>query len=142
MARVQKSLRFDSDLAAAVSSLSREGESEAATYGRVLAAGVEALKAGDQDGMEAERPAGDSAAAIAFLQAHIKTLQETNDVYRSQLEMKDDQIRALSVLAGQAQELQGRTAAKAIDTGDTETRSKRGWWSRLFGRDQDREAQE
>lgn len=141
MARVQKSLRFDSDLAAAVSSLSREGESEAATYGRVLAAGVEALKAGDQDGMETERPAGDGAAAIAFLQAHVTTLQETNDVYRSQLEMKDDQIRALSVLAGQAQELQGRTA-KAIDTGDTETRSKRGWWSRLFGRDQDREAQE
>lgn len=136
MAKVHVSLRIDSALAEQVANLAAEGESATATYARVIEAGIRSM--GDQGGMETERPAGDGAAAIAFLQAHIRTLQETNGVYKSQLEMKDDQIRALSVLAGQAQELQGRTA-KAIDTGDTETRSKRGWWSRLFARDRDNE---
>lgn len=135
MAKVHVSLRLDGALAERVANLAAEGESTTAAYARVIEAGIRSI--GDQDGMETEQPAGDGAAAVAFLQAHIRTLQETNDVYKSQLEMKDDQIRALSVLAGQAQELQSRTAAKAMEAGDGETGSKRGWWSRLFERNRD-----
>ena len=146
MAKVHKSFRIEETIAAAVSGLANEGETEAATYNRVLAAGVAALTATQGDN---EQPQGSGATLTPELfesmQAHIDTLKAANEKLGEQLEVKDEQIRALSVLTAQAQELHGAAVSKAIEppqdeseTGDVETdgnqggEKRHGWWARLW----------
>lgn len=154
MAKVHKSFRFDEELAAAIATLAADGESEASTYSRVLAAGVAALMGerasrGEQD-KEADR---ESAALIAALESHIETLKADKAemaaqvaIKDEQMAVKDEQIRALSVLTAQAQELHGASVTKAIDQPARETETtdgnqgeaqsaeqRRGFWARIFG---------
>lgn len=137
MAKVHKSFRVEEGLAAAVSALSAEGETEAATYNRVIAAGVEALQGGGD--RQPKEGAGDAGAAlVSSLQAHIDTLRADNERLGAQLDVKDKQIEALSVLTAQAQQ----ATAKAIEAPQPEAaegggqhveEKRRGWLSRLFG---------
>ena len=142
MARVHKSFRIEETLAAAVSGLANEGETEAATYNRVLSAGVAALTASrDEDEDEQPKDGGATLTPELFesMQAHIDTLKATNEKLGEQLEVKDEQIRALSVLTAQAQELHGASVTKAIDQpkADEAENSEQGekktsFWSRWF----------
>ena len=152
MGKVHKSFRIEEETAAAVSALAAEGETEAATYNRVIAAGVEALTrtaGGGETESAKEQPGetGQSAALIASLQSHIETLKAANEEISGQLRIKDKQIEALSVLTAQAQQ----ATAKALEApqqrqqdndgtdsaqseGQQEQKEeKRGFWARLFG---------
>ena len=134
--RVHKTIRLERDLAESVKALSVEGETETATYCRVLSAGVEALRGTEQRPRES---AGDaSGALVASLQAHIETLRADNERLGAQLDVKDKQIEALSVLTAQAQQ----ATTKAIEAPQPEPEAggghqveekRRGWLSRLFG---------
>lgn len=144
MAKVQKSLRVNEDIAAAVTELAKDGETEAATYNRVLAAGVDALNQTDED----EQPQdGVNLTPELFesMKEHIETLKANNEKLGEQLEVKDEQIRALSVLTAQAQELHGASVTKAIDQPARESEAadgnqgenqggepRRSWWARLW----------
>lgn len=145
MAKVQKSLRVNEDIAAAVTKLAKEGETEAATYNRVLAAGVDALSQAD-GGEQPQDGANLTPELFESMRAHIETLKASNEKLGEQLEVKDGQIRALSVLTAQAQELHGASVTKAIDQPARETETadgdrgesgdgerRRSWWARVFG---------
>lgn len=124
--KVHKSLRIDRPTAEAVTRLREDGESEAAAYCRVIAAGVASLEGGCEAGRGSETDAaGADAGTAAALEAHIESLKEEAGRMAAQLEAKDRQIEALSVIAAQAQ----ATASKAITDG-----KGRGWLSRHFGR--------
>ncbi|MBQ9002369.1 MAG: hypothetical protein IJ087_10995 [Eggerthellaceae bacterium] len=151
MAKVHKSFRFDEELAAAIAALAVEGESEAATYNRVLSAGVTALmqKHAGNDG-----EAGADPAINDSMREHIETLKDTVSTLKGQLATKDEQIkakdeqifanieqiRALSVLTAQAQELHGAAVTKTIDQpkagesegGNQDGERRQSWWSRLW----------
>lgn len=146
MAKVHKSFRIEEAIAAAVSDLANEGETEAATYNRVLSAGVAALTASQSDN---EQPQGGGVnltpELFESMQAHIDTLKAANEKLGEQLEVKDGQIRALSVLTAQAQELHGAAVTKAIEPPQDESETggvdadgnqggekRRSWWARLW----------
>ena len=144
MAKVQKSLRVNEDIAAAVTELAKEGETEAATYNRVLAAGVDALNQTD-DGKQPQDGVNLTPELFESMKAHIETLKANNEKLGEQLKVKDGQIRALSVLTAQAQELHGASVTKAIDQPARETETadgnqgknsggeqRRSWWARLW----------
>jgi len=144
MAKVQKSLRVNEDIAAAVTELAKEGETEAATYNRVLAAGVDALNQTDE-GKQPQDGVNLTPELFESMKAHIETLKANNEKLGEQLEVKDEQIRALSVLTAQAQELHGASVTKAIDQPARETETadgnqgenrsgeqRRSWWARLW----------
>lgn len=134
--KVHKTIRLERDLAESVKALRVEGESETATYCRVLSAGVEALSGTGERPRESTGDA--SGALVASLQAHIETLRADNERLGAQLDVKDRQIEALSVLTAQAQQ----ATAKAIEApqpepgdggGQQVEEKRRGWLSRLFG---------
>lgn len=138
MSKVHKSFRLDEEITAAVSTLATEGESEAATYARVIQAGIQFLKGKEaQHTSEAAQGRDDrNAALIASLQSHIETLRASNEELSGQLSIKDEQIRALSVLTAQAQELYGM-ATKTIEQPKDASKvggqeKRRGFWARLF----------
>ena len=141
MGKVHKSFRVDEQLAAAVSALGAEGETEAALYNRVIAAGVEALSAqGDDDVGQHRADSNQDAALISSLQGHIETLKAVNASLSEQMAVKDKQIEALSVLTAQAQQatakaLEAPQQPQAGDDGaDTAAEEqKRGFWARFFG---------
>ena len=137
--RVHKTIRLERGLAERVKALGTEGESETATYCRVLSAGADALSAqGAGDGGEQPEAGGNQGAAlIASLRSHIETLQAANERLGAQLDIKDKQIEALSVLTAQAQQ----ATTKALDApqaergggGEEGEEKRRGWWARHFG---------
>lgn len=143
--KVHKTLRLRRELADSIKALSIEGESETATYCRVLSAGVDALRGGerhDGGGETEQQPmnATQEAALVSSLQEHIETLKRTVDELSGQMAIKDKQIEALSVLTAQAQQ----ATTKALDTPQATqsgedggqavtTEPRRGFWARLFG---------
>lgn len=143
MGKIHKSFRVDEELAAAVSALGNEGETEAATYNRVISAGVEALSAHDDDGggTQPQDEGNQGAALIASLQSHIETLKAANAELSGQMAIKDKQIEALSVLTAQAQQAttkaleapQQQEQQSAQGGGNQGDETRRGFWARLFG---------
>lgn len=142
--KVHKTLRLKRELADSIKDLSIEGESETATYCRVLSAGVDALRGGDHhdDGETDQQPmnATQEAALVSSLQEHIETLKRTVDELSGQMAIKDKQIEALSVLTAQAQQATTKAldAPQATQSGEdggqaTTTEPRRSFWSRLFG---------
>ena len=129
MGKVHKSLRVDEATAARVSALGADGETEAATYNRVLAAGVDALERGEPSGD------GQGAELVAALRAHIDTLKAANDELSGQMAVKDEQIHALSVLTAQAQQATAKAleSPQADESGGDDEGKRRGIWARLFG---------
>lgn len=115
MAKTHISLRIEEQLSARVSGMAEPGESMAATYNRVIRAGVEALE--QPAGAEPDSAAQDAAAAlIAAKDAHIAALEATLATLDAQLNTKDEQIEHLAKLTDQAQRLHALTApeTKAI----------------------------
>ncbi len=133
--RVHKSLRIGADLAERVTALKRDGESDSAAYSRVLEAGASALEAcGVGDAASRVQGDTDTSELIAELRAHLETAKEANAALLEQIGTKDEQIRALSVIAAQAQE----SATKALEAGaDDKEPKRRGLWSRFFGGEED-----
>lgn len=129
--RVHKSLRLDADLAARVTSLRSDGESEGAAYSRIIEAGVAALE-GEEPGRE--RPLENEATAggrvVAALESHVDTLKKQLDAMAAQLATKDAQIEALTRLTEQAQTLHAMDTAKALTDGE-EAQEPAGAWARI-----------
>lgn len=139
MARVHKSLRIDATDAERVRALMADGESEAAAYGRVISAGLDALEAAggpeaDADGGEApDARDAPSDALTESLRAHVATLAAEVDTLRAQLEVKDGQISALTRITEQSQTLHAVAEHKALETAEAKA-ERRGLLARLFGR--------
>lgn len=139
MAKVHKSLRIDATDAERVRALMADGESEAAAYGRVIAAGLDVLEAvggheAATDGAEApDADEGPSDALTESLRAHVATLAAEVDTLRAQLEVKDGQISALTRITEQSQTLHAVAEHKALETAEAKA-GRRGLWARLFGR--------
>lgn len=135
MAKVHKSLRIEAELAERVTALRDGEEAEAATYNRVIAAGVDALGKPQAEAQETE-----SGALVDSLSDHIETLKRQNAELSSQLRIKDEQLEALTTITKQAQTLQAIETHKAIEAPKQEAQAveveqveKRGFWARLFG---------
>ena len=125
MAKVHESLRIDEGIAGRVLALSEEGESKAATYGRVLAAGLDALEGARGGEPRTEHGEGQGAAS------ELETLRDYAATLKEQLKVKDEQIATLTRITEQAQTLHAYTTeARAIEA-PREERS--GFWARLFG---------
>lgn len=107
-----KSLRIDEALDERIRALRSDGESDAAAYARVLAAGVAALEDG-------AAPAAAASSESALLD-YIETL-------KAQVAIKDEQIGALTRLTEQAQALQAVQAAKQLGDGS----ERLGAWQRF-----------
>lgn len=120
--KVHKSLRIDADLAERVSALRADGETETAAYLRAIEAGVTALESGNDQEAEGDRKGPQSASQQA-----IDALTRTIDLLAEQLEAKDEQIRTLSALTNQAQQLHAMGEHKALED------RRAGFLSRLFG---------
>lgn len=151
--RVHKSLRVDAVTAERVRATMRDGESEAAAYNRVLAAGLDAMGAGPDHAepggagpARAEEGPADGGEAMRAVSDSLAALREQLAVMASQLDAKDEQIRALTELAGQsqtiarqAQALHAVTEARALPAEADEAAGngngrRRGWFSRHVGR--------
>lgn len=142
--KVQKSLRFDRDLAERVAALKEPGESDAGVYGRVVDAGVNVLESGGGGAVardplpigekgKAVPPADAPGNTVAALEKAIDALAAQLEAKDNQLAAKDEQIVTLSRLTDQAQRLQAADAQQrqqVLATADT----KRGILARLFGR--------
>lgn len=116
MAKVQKSLRIDSEIVERITPLKAEGESEAALYNRVLKAGLDSLKGNQETPQEQQAEA--SAYEKELLEANIKDLRGNIDLLKEQIALKDKQIEALTTLANNAQIVSGiasTTSAKALE---------------------------
>lgn len=139
MARVHKSLRIDATDAERVRALMEDGESEAAAYGRVISAGLDALEAVGGPGTAAEDGEAPDAhdapcdALTESLRAHVATLAAEVDTLRAQLEVKDGQISALTRITEQSQTLHAVAEHKALETAEAKA-ERRGLFARLFGR--------
>lgn len=139
MARVHKSLRIDATDAERVRALMADGESEAAAYGRVISAGLDALEAvGGPETAAEDREAPDAHDATCdalteSLRAHVATLAAEVDTLRAQLEVKDGQISALTRITEQSQTLHAVAEHKALETAEAKA-ERRGLLARLFGR--------
>lgn len=134
MGKVQKSLRLEEELCERAKADRREGESEAATFARLIAAGLDASApetGGATETKHGERPSGEAAGLVAALQANIEDLRGQCDTLKAQLAVKDGQIEALQGITANAQALHGATDvlhAKQLESGT----SRRGWFSRIF----------
>ena len=124
--KVHKSLRIDVDLAERVSALRADGETETATYLRAIEEGVTALEGGIESGNDQEAE-GDRKGPQSASQQAIDALTRTIDLLAEQLEAKDEQIRTLSALTNQAQQLHAMGDHKALED------RRAGFFSRLFG---------
>lgn len=112
MAKVQKSLRIDSDTYEHIQEIRREHESESEVLNRVLRTGVDAIKAN-----RTQEQTENNAHLIEFL-------EHSNELLEKQLVIKDEQISALTSLCDTAQKVSGLTTAttsKALDTTATST---------------------
>ena len=139
MARLHKSLRIDATDAERVRALMVDGESEAAAYGRVISAGLDALE-GTQTAQDTEAAPdyrddadGPSDALTDALRAHVASLAEEVDTLRAQLAVKDEQITALTRITEQSQTLHAVAERKALETTEAKA-ERRGWLARLLGR--------
>lgn len=139
MARLHKSLRIDATDAERVRALMVDGESEAAAYGRVISAGLDALEGAQaaQDSEAApdahEGTEGASDALTEALRAHVASLAAEADTLRAQLAVKDEQITALTRITEQSQTLHAVAERKALETTEAKA-ERRGWLARLLGR--------
>lgn len=139
MARLHKSLRIDATDAERVRALMEDGESEAAAYGRVISAGLDALEGAQAaqesevapDAREAAEPPSD--ALTEALRAHVASLAAEADTLRAQLAVKDEQITALTRITEQSQTLHAVAERKALETTEAKA-ERRGWLARLLGR--------
>jgi len=108
MGKVHKSLRIEQELAVRVTALQAEGESEAATYSRVIEAGVARLEE------PAGRDAGGGGEVVEYLREHIVTMKDEIETLKAQLNIKDEQLHAMTVIVEQAQTLHAMTGTKAL----------------------------
>ncbi len=135
MPKVHKTLRFDEDLAARVQASKSDGESDAAAYERIVAAGLDALE-GERHGGGRDPTTGE----------HLADLREEIATLRSQLDVKDRQIEALQGIAAQAQALHG--AADVLHAKQLESRERRRGgrfaraWAALTGKTENAEEAE
>lgn len=119
MAKVHESLRIDEAIASRVLALAKDGESKAATYGRIIAAGLDTLDGAERAESQASTP------------TELETLREYAQTLKAQLEIKDEQIATLTRITEQAQALHAfTTEAKAIEVPREE---RQGFWARVFG---------
>ena len=101
MRRIHKSLRIDAADAERVRALMADGESEAAAYGRVISAGLEALEgAGDGDA---------TASRASALASEVEGL-------RTRIEVRDRQIETLSCAASMSRKVLD-VAVTAVERG-------------------------
>lgn len=133
MTKVHKSLRIDAGDAERVVALREDGESLNATYGRVLSSGLNVLEASKKSAEQGDRnpthdaremTGNDSGALVESLQGHLSTLTAEIEMLRSQLEVKDSQIAALTRITDQSQALHAVAEHKALESRNPE----RGRW--------------
>lgn len=130
MAKVHRSIRLEESTAAAIREAAQaEGVSDSA----YITAAIEARL----NGGEAERGGEDAKEADATREL-VDTLKDTMAMMRSQLEAKDEQIKALSAVAMgmqrrlEAAEAKAETVEAEAVSGDAAT-ERRGLFARLFG---------
>lgn len=132
MAKVQKSLRIDADLAERLRDLTQPGESEAATYNRVIEAGLDSLEHGE---LMAKAPKYEELLAskeeelerlrkaLADSDARAQAATEQHAWLKAQLETKDQQIsaaQATAALAVQRIQQPGGLFSRLLGRGKTE----------------------
>lgn len=137
--KVHKSIRIDAGLAGRVSALRDGDESDAATYSRVILAGVETLEGRpvEEDEAQVAPPSGDGVAEA--LRDHLETLKAQLSAATAQLATKDEQIAALTRLTEQAQTLHALESAKALEApqdrpqavDEEQAEERPGLWTRL-----------
>lgn len=129
--KIHKSLRIDAEDTKRVIALKRDGESENAAYGRVISAGLGALEdskeAAEREGSNPAHGAREiaddaSGALVEALQGHLSALTAEVETLKSQLEVKDSQIAALTRIADQSQTLHAVAEHKAIESSNSERR--------------------
>lgn len=137
--KVHKSVRLERSSLDRLHALMAEGESESAAFGRVMAAGLDALEGKGPAGTAAQDATERASTAEhegehtrdgalgAALGSSVDALRGQLGVMAAQLEAKDRQIEALTELARQsqataqqAQALHAMTEARAIPAGTTE----------------------
>lgn len=158
MGKLHKTLRVEEETAARVEALKAEGESEAATYTRVILAGLDTLEAtgSGEEAAKSDREApegGDQGALVRSLTEHIDTLKAANEELSGQLRVKDSQIEALTAITQAAQALDGYGRKQLAEPSEAdvievpeeagtaneqrnesqEEPKRRGLFSRLFG---------
>lgn len=134
MAKVHESLRIEEAIAERVKAQAKDGESKAATYGRVLSAGLEALE-GDSEA-KAQEPEEQAARAAEEASAgEIEALRDYVETLKAQVEVKDRQIETLTRITEQAQTLHAFTERKNLEPPSDQRpkERRRSWWSRHFG---------
>lgn len=104
MAKVQKSLRIDSEVYQAIQEVKQDHESESQILNRVLRVGVESLT---QD-LNRNRI---SESLADMYKTRIDDLRHINKLLEDQIERKDDEIKTLCELASNAQMVAGMTSA-------------------------------
>ena len=104
MAKVQKSLRIDSEVYQAIQEVKQDHESESQILNRVLRIGVESLT---QD-LNRNRV---SESLEDMYKTRIDDLRHINKLLEDQIERKDDEIKTLCELASNAQMVAGMTSA-------------------------------
>lgn len=137
--KVHKSIRIDEALAGRVSALKASGESEAATFARVIEAGVEALEARPVEKEEAQGAPASGDGVAEALRDHLETLKAQLSAATAQLATKDEQIAALTRLTEQAQTLHALESAKALEApqdrpqavDEEQAEERPGLWTRL-----------
>ena len=137
--KVHKTLRLMSETAERVRGLMADGESETAAYVRVIEAGLACLEAvGNETRPPEEAESGGGAPDQG---GTMRALTQTIEALTAQLEIKDEQIRALTriteesqTITKQAQTLHAVSESKTKELTETtgEAKEGRGFLYRLF----------
>lgn len=132
MSKVHKTVRLEEETFKRLEQLKQDGESDSAVIIRALEAGLSSLEVEPEQRADdmPEESSGDYSRLIDALEAHVASLTAEVDTYRRQLEVKDAQITSLTEVTKGAQLLHGLSEQKALE--DTQTKEKRGFFSRLF----------
>lgn len=146
MGKLHKTLRIEAELAERIDALKEAGESEAATFTRILEAGAQTLEGGSPEATGTAQ-----GELVASLQEHIDTLKAANEELSAQLSIKDRHIETLTDITKAAQALEGLAHKQltggsedigaepiaATPAGSPETpkeeQGRRGFFARLFG---------
>lgn len=146
MAKVHRSYRIEEGLIERVREhAAAAGMTEGAAVAALLKRALDPLQAEaqEQDGTTnttaSTHTEQESEALVAALEAHNETLRRQLEAAAKQMDIKDEQIRTLSRLTDQAQQLHAITETKgalesAPAAAETEEREpKRGLFARIFG---------
>lgn len=131
MAKVHESLRIEEAIAERVKAQAKDGESKAATYGRVLEAGLETLEGVTDHSAQEEQTERVAEEASA---GEVEALRDYVETLKAQVEVKDRQIETLTRITEQAQTLHAFTERKSLEQPQEQRpKERRSLWQRIFG---------